>query len=117
MWTARETELSRQEHGNRQYNYFKDHMGYIGNANTLQELIDYIRNPEDGYKNLHLENTTGTDDEADEYGVKYYLKIQSLCYGYYVEFAIYDLDDIDGCNDLAKEELIEIKELLQDNEE
>lgn len=108
MWVARLSPLNAP----RYYNLFHDFMGYIGFKDTLQELLDYIRNPEDGYEELHLENTTGKDNEANSDGIKYYLMIDSLYMGFPIEFEIYDLDDIDGCNELAKEELTEVREYV-----
>lgn len=109
MWTARVSNLSKCQN----YNYFHDAQGYIGHAKTLQELLDYIRNPEDGYEKLHLENSTGKDGEADNNGIKYYLTIRSLTYGCPVEFEIYDLDDIDNCDEFAKMDLLEARELVK----
>lgn len=108
MWVAKLSPLNAP----RYYNYFHDVMGFIGFKDTLQELLDYIRNPEDGYEELHLENTTGKDNEADSNGIKYYLMINSLYMGFPIEFEIYDLDDIDGCDELVKEELTEVREYV-----
>lgn len=105
MWVAKLSPLNAP----RNYNYFHDVMGFIGFQDTLQELLDYIRNPEDGYEELHLENTTGKDNEANSDGIKYYLTINSLYMGFPIEFEIYDLDDIDGCNELAKDDLLEVR--------
>lgn len=111
MWVAKLSPLSAPRNS-RNYNYFHDVMGFIGFKDTLQELLDYIRNPEDGYEELHIENTTGKDNEADSDGIKYYLTINSLYMGFPIEFEIYDLNDIDGCNELAKEELTEVREYV-----
>ena len=109
MWTARETALSECEHSNK-YNYFPEvhYFGYIGCTNTMQELIDYIRNPEDSYKKLHLKEASESD------GSKYYLTIRSLTYGYKVEFELFNLDDLDGCDDIYKDELMEVKVTLSE---
>ena len=111
MWVAKLSPLSAPRNS-RNYNYFHDVMGFIGFKDTLQELLDYIRNPEDGYEELHIENTTGKDNEADSDGIKYYLTINSLYMGFPIEFEIYDLDDIDGCNELAKNDLLEVREYI-----
>ena len=75
MWTAKETSLSKSKHSE-PYNYFNQvhHYGYIGKTETMQELIDYIRNPEDSYEKPHLKKT-------DEDGAKYMLTIRSICQG------------------------------------
>lgn len=108
MWTACISSLS--EVSEREYNILCKTMpfGYVGYENTMQELIDYIRNHDDGYEKLHLEEAS-----ENESGIRYYLTIKSLYYNRRVEFELYDLENLDGCCNLAKEDLLEARELAK----
>jgi len=104
MWTAAISSLS--EIPARTYNYFNRTLPYdfIGNESTMRELVDFIRNHDDGYDEEHLEDATD-----NEYGIRYYLTIRSLFFGCRIEFELYDLDNLEGCSEVAKEGLLEVK--------